>query len=234
MVTIKQLDGSVILTLEQDSLYGADLSSADLSSADLYGADLSSADLSSADLSSANLSRADLSSANLSRANLSSANLSGVDLSGANLYGANLYGANLSGANLSGANLSGVDLYGANLSSANLSSANLSGAKNVPALAAAQTLIAGEGVLIGWKKLQGGTICKLRIPAKAARSNATGRKCRAAYAVVLEGEGVSQHDGKTVYTVGKRVVADKFCPDRWQECAGGIHFFLTREEAEAY
>jgi hypothetical protein len=23
-------------------------------------------------------------------------------------------------------------------------------------------------------------------------------------------------------------------PDRWQECAGGIHFFITREEAEAY
>jgi hypothetical protein len=182
--------------------------SADLSGADLFGADLSGADLSRANLSRANLCGADLSRANLSRANLS----------GANLSGANLIAANLSGANLIGANLSGADLIGA---------------KNAD-LAIAQTRILPDGDLIGWKKLNGGAIAKLRIPEDAKRSHAFGRKCRAEYAIVIEGEGVSVHDGKTQYTPGRKVVCDKFEDDWTQECAGGIHFFITRLEAENY
>jgi len=30
------------------------------------------------------------------------------------------------------------------------------------------------------------------------------------------------------------VRCDKWDDDRWNECSGGIHFFLTRAEAEAY
>jgi hypothetical protein len=92
--------------------------------------------------------------------------------------------------------------------------------------------------LIAWKKCQDGVIVRLKIPAAARRSNATGRKCRAEFAEVLEvigaKVGTSTHDGKTRYAVGKTVKCDAWCEDRWQECAGGIHFFLTREEAEAY
>lgn len=48
-------------------------------------------------------------------------------------------------------------------------------------------------------------------------------------------EGYSQHDkGKTVYRVDEIVHCDKWDEDRWNECSGGIHFFLTREEAEAW
>lgn len=136
--------------------------------------------------------------------------------------------ADLSGVNLVGANLSGADLSGANLSRANLSGVN--GA----ALAIARTRILPDGDLIGWKKLKGGTICKLRIPADAKRSHAFGRKCRAEYVDVIDGEGISQHDGVTKYAPGLRVVCDKFEEDWQRECAGGIHFFITREEAEAY
>jgi hypothetical protein len=91
-----------------------------------------------------------------------------------------------------------------------------------------------EGDLIGWKKLKGGTIAKLRIPGDANRSHAFGRKCRAEYAIVIEGEGVSTHDGKTQYAPGLRVVCDKWEDDWTQECAGGIHFFISRIEAENY
>jgi hypothetical protein len=98
-----------------------------------------------------------------------------------------------------------------------------------------QTYVAGEGDLIGYKKLAGGTICKLLIPKDAKRSNATGRKCRAEYAVVLEGEGVSQHDSAFTYKVSETVrPREPFCEDRWEECASGIHFFITRDEAEEY
>ena len=88
--------------------------------------------------------------------------------------------------------------------------------------------------MIGWKKLSGGTIAKLRIPAEAKRSHAFGRKCRAQFVEVIEGEGVSSHDGTTKYAPGLRVEAPNWCDDWQQECAGGIHFFITRIEAENY
>jgi hypothetical protein len=207
----------------------ASLSGANLSGAYLSGANLSGADLSGANLSVANLSGADLSGAYLSRANLSGANLSGADLSGANFSGAYLSGANLSGANLSVANLSGADLSGA----------NLSGVKDIPALAVDMTTICAEGEIIGYKKLLEG-VAVIKIPAEAKRSNATGRKCRASKAVVVSlPEGVevghSQYDQSFEYRAGATVEPkEPFCEDRWNECASGIHFFITRGEAERY
>jgi len=172
-----------------------------------------------------------------SGADLSRANLGGADISGADLSGADLIGANLSRANLSGADLSGADISGANLSGANLSGAYISGAKNAE-MAIAQTRILPEGVLIGWKKCVGNVIVKLRIPEEAKRSHAFGRKCRAEYADVLDvigaDVGISKHDGKTEYRAGVRVTPDAF-DDNWQdECSSGVHFFITRAEAEAY
>ena len=182
--------------------------------------------------------RANLRWADLRGADLRGADLRGANLYGANLYGADLYGANLRGADLYGADLRGADLRGANLRGADLYGANLYGAMNIPPFASAQTSITPEGQLIGWKKCKNGLIVKLSIPTDARRSNASGRKCRAEFADVIEtigGDvGISQHDGKTEYRVGARVTCDNWCEDRWQECAGGIHFFITREEAEDY
>ena len=208
---------------------GADLSGADLSGANLYGADLSGA----------NLYGADLSGANLYGANLYGANLSGANLRSANLRSAYLRSAYLSGADLSGADLRSANLYGADLSGADLSGADLSGAKNIPALANARVSILPEvGQFIGWKKCKAGVLARLMIGKNARRSNATGRKCRAEYVKVLEvigaTVGISQHDNKTTYEVGKIVRCDSWNEDRWVECGGGIHFFLTKVEAENY
>jgi hypothetical protein len=205
-------------------------------------ADLSRADLSRADLSRADLSRANLSGAYLSRANLSGADLSGADLSGAYLSRANLSGADLSGAYLSRANLSGAYLSRANLSGAYLSGAYLSGADLSRAanaeLIIARTRILPDGDLIVWKKLRCEVIAKLLIPEAAKRSHAFGRKCRAEYADVIElfgaDVGVSLHDSKTEYRAGERVTPDSFSEDWQQECAPGIHFYLSRVEAEAH
>ena len=145
-----------------------------------------------------------------------------VALEKANLSGANLYGANLSIANLSRADLYGADLYGAK------------GADKVIAM----TRILPEGTLIGWKKLQSGVIAKLMIPEYAKRSHAFGRKCRAEFAEVLEligaDVGYSQHDPHFAYRVGDVVKSHEWSEDWQEECAGGIHFFITRLEAEAY
>jgi len=210
-------------------LYEANLYEANLYEANLYEANLYEADLRGANLRGANLRGADLRGADLSRANLSRADLSGADLSGSNLYGANLYGANLSGSNLYWADMSGANLYGA----------NLYGAKNAD-LSMARTIIVPEGQIIGWKKLNNGAIAKLSIPADARRSNASGRKCRAEYADVLEIIGAesgkstgSAPDGLALeYRPGIRVTADKWGEYRWQECSSGIHFYITRLEAE--
>ena len=220
------------------NLHGADLYGANLRGANLHGANLRGADLYGANLRGAKLRRANLHGANLYGANLYWANLYWANLRGAYLRGANLRGADLYGADLYGADLRGANLHGANLHGANLHGANLYGAEDIPAFVGAQTIIVSEGQIIGWKKCRNGVIVKISIPAEARRSNATGRKCRAEYADVLDvigaEVGVSQHDGTTEYRVGQRVACDKWCEDRWQECAGGIHFFLTREEAEAY
>ena len=150
---------------------------------------------------------------------------------------ANLAGANLAGANLADANLAGAYLARANLAGANLARANLADAKNAE-FAIAQTRILPDGDLIGWKKCMQGVIVKLRIPEAAKRSHAFGRKCRAEYADVIKvigaDVGISQHDGKTEYRAGQRVTPDRFDENWQEECSSGIHFFITRLEAENY
>jgi hypothetical protein len=91
------------------------------------------------------------------------------------------------------------------------------------------------GTLLGFKKLADGSICELKIPAEAVRvGGVTGRKCRAEYAMVIKGSGVSKHDKTFRYVAGEIVRAVNFDPNPLIECAAGIHFFITREEAEAY
>ena len=197
-----------------------------------------------ANLYGANLRGANLRGANLRGANLCDANLYGANLYGANLRDANLYGANLRGANLCDANLCDANLRDANLRDADLYGANLRGANNAE-LALAQTLIVGEGDVIGWKKCKDNLIVKLLIPKEAKRHNATGRKCRAEFADVLEiidstdkqkkpTQAVSNYNNKIIYEVGKRVIPNQYEPDRMIECAGGIHFFITKLEAINY
>ena len=152
--------------------------------------------------------------------------------------------SNLRGANLRGANLRGADLYGANLYGADLDDST-----------AAQTVIVPEGQIIGWKKVRAvqggfnirGAIVKLLIPGDAKRCNATGRKCRASKALVLEITTldnkpfeetditfVSYNNGSFEYKVGETVYPDSFDENRWDECSHGIHFFITRQEAVDY
>ena len=153
---------------------------------------------------------------------------------------------------LQGADLRGADLRGADLRGAYLRGADLRGAENA-SLAFAQTCVCPQkGAFIGFKKASccgSGVSCivELEIPADAKRSNASGRKCRASKARVvsitdLEGNAVdddqrafSWHDNTFIYSVGATVEpTEPFDEDRWNECAPGIHFFITREEAVAW
>jgi hypothetical protein len=190
-----------------------------------------------ANLADAYLAGANLADAYLADAYLADAYLADAYLAGANLADAYLAGAYLAGANLAGANLARANLAGANLADANLAGANLAHAKGAE-IAIAKTRILPDGDLIGWKKCKNSVIVKLRIPETAKRSHAFGRKCRAEYADVLEVIGaevaISSHDGKTEYRAGQRVTPDSFDENWQEECASGIHFFITRLEAQEY
>ena len=228
--------------LRYADLSSVDLSFAKLSSADLSSANLSSADLRYADLSYADLRFADLRSADFRYADLSSADLSSVDLSYAKLSSAKLSYAKLSSADLSSAKLSSANLSSADLRSADLSSADLRSAKNAD-FAIAVTRILTDGDIIGWKKCCDGLLVRLLIPVDARRSSAFGRKCRAEFVRVLEvlrdgktvtESAISCYNAKVIYTAGQIVRCDKWDEDFTAECSGGIHFFITRLEAENY
>ena len=151
-------------------------------------------------------------------------------------------------ADLSDADLSDADLSDADLSGADLSDAYLRRAKNIPPYVRAVTCILPDGPIIGWKKCNNRIIVKLQIPAKAKRSNATGRKCRAEFVKVLalydsasttelaeDAVAVtSAHGPRTEYQKGKVVKSDEWDDDRWTECSHGIHFWITRLEAELW
>ena len=191
------------------------------------------------------------------RADLYGANLRGADLRDANLRGANLYRADLRGANLSDADLRRADLYGANLSDANLYRADLYRADlrgaDIPDETMAQikrvrpfAVCPETGTFIAWKKGGRNSIIKLQVPASALRtSSLVGRKCRCDKAKVLaiwdvDGNKLHECGGwrdttpRFQYTVGEYAVADKYDDDPRVECSHGIHFFITRAEAEAW
>jgi hypothetical protein len=119
--------------------------------------------------------------------------------------------------------------------------ADLSGAKNVNYPIACPE----KGTFTAFKKVREEYIAELEVPADALRSSATSRKCRCSKAKVIsitntDGSPTSfdtvnsKYDSNFEYKVGETVEVDNFDPNRWNECAPGIHFFITRQEAVDY
>lgn len=178
---------------------------------------------------------------------------SGIAFSFSNLAFANFKEAELRSSVFDNAHLASTDFDSADLTGACFGNSltdddghtvNFNNAKGTEVIFARQRIVPSVGTeFIGWKKcyLTSGskTIVKLSIPAEARRSNAFGRKCRAEFVDVLEIEGgelaITRNFGiRTEYQVGQRVIADEW-DDNWKcERSNGIHFFLTREEAEVW
>lgn len=196
--------------------------------------------------------------ADLRWADLGGVEMSGVDLSLANMRGANMRGAKMIGVAMIGADMSEADMSGAKMIQVDMRGANLTGTKmrGVDAIgvdmrgvnmrgAVCPMCCPEKGEFTGFKKVPGNYIVELRITETAKRSSAITRKCRCSEAVVmsittLEGKETekitvfSTYDPGFSYTVGETVSVDNFDENRWNECAPGIHFFITREEAVNY
>lgn len=94
------------------------------------------------------------------------------------------------------------------------------------------------GQLVGYKMVSnlnrlGYKVIKLEIPADSRRvGGVCGNKYRCEYAVP-SGSGYSPH-WYLEYKKGKRIECDVYNDNPFVECSGGIHFFLTRQEAKDY
>lgn len=123
-----------------------------------------------------------------------------------------------------------ADLYGADLRGANLGD-------RLPYF----QICPQEGSFIAYKATHE-AILTLEICADAQRtSSLIGRKCRASAVRVVAAsretpDGVyhSKHDREFTYRVGDVASVDDFDADPRVECTRGIHFFMTRQEAEDY
>jgi hypothetical protein len=222
--------------IEQHKLWlnsnGKEGKRANLSDADLRGADLRGADLTDANLYRANLAYADLRGADLRGADLTDANLYRANLAYANLRGANLYRANLRGADLTWADLTGANLYGADLSGVDLTDTILDEKEQC------RKGITLTEPMIGYKKSDECKIITLEIPigAKVFSINNNKRRTNKVKVIDMQGETElsSMHDIDFKYHVGDEIEIEDFDENYNIECGEGIHFFLTREEAEKY
>ena len=152
---------------------------------------------------------------------------------------ADLTSADLTDANLTGANLRGAYLIGAYLTSADLRGAKIDDKTKLPNF----FLCPEKGSFTAFKKVRNGIVLELQIPASAKRtSSLVGRKCRASKAKVIKAhnnpdglnEFVSKHNPDFVYKIGETVHAHDYSNDIRIECAPGIHFFITYQEALEY
>jgi len=104
-----------------------------------------------------------------------------------------------------------------------------------------------SGSLIVWGN-KSGVLVKMLVPDNALRTAClVNRKCRAEFVRVIKvyndkGKthsmnpvtGLRPVDRKTVYEEGKITYPDKYCNDFKNDCSHGIHFFLTKKEAEEW
>ena len=205
---------------------------------------LESMNLENYDLSNMNFSHSNFINANLSNVNFCSSQLVNVLLDDCNLQNANLKNANLDRASLRRANLTYADIRGAKLYAAVLENSILDNIIFDDNTKNFRIHCPEKGAFIAYKKGLNNLIVKLLIPSDARRVSSTMNCCRCDKAKVLEiknFEGTKFFDEawSTVaegfcYKLGEWVYAENFNEDRWYDSTGGIHFWMTEDEAKAY
>jgi len=199
------------------------------------------------DLRDIYLGGATLTNCDFSYRTLRDVNFSDCDLTGTSFRGATLIGCSFADAIITNPAESFARVDADLNTLRTLPTEVVKASKSLAKQLAIHSYIPAEGAFIGFKKLRENKIAKLQITAKAKRShgaNKEERKCRCSEAKVLSitdsfgkpaKEGYSGWEASFKYTVGKIVKPkNKFNEDRWNVCSSGIHFFPTREEAEAY
>ena len=201
------------------------------------------------DLSGADLHNMDFTLSSFQNVNLEYVNVKNSSVENALFDGCSLHGANFTNANLKTASFRYCDLRESNIEGANLFGAVLEYAKLDGIISNEDTkwfrLRCPEtGAFLGYKKCVNDRMVQLLIPADAKRTSATLPSCRCNKAKVLTiksfdfkenyEEAWSLVDENFVYRRGQWVEVKDFNEDRWQDSTTGIHFWMTRQEAENY
>lgn len=201
--------------------------------------DLTDINLENTDLEWSDFENVILKNANFKNSNLSNVFFEHADLSKAKFKNCIMHTTNLRYANLTDADISGADIFGANLEEA-----NMTGLKYDENTKHYKMVCPENGAFLGWKTCFNTRLVRLLIPKDARRTSSTLNTCRCDKAKVLAitdptetvkfTEAVSYVDEDFVYKVGEIAYAKGFNPDRWRDSTGGIHFFMTKEEALGY
>ena len=196
------------------------------------------------DLSNMNFSYSNFINVNLSNTNFYASELVNVLLDDCNLQRTNLKNTNLERASLRRANLTYADIRGAKLYAAVLENAILDNIIFDDKTENFRIHCPEQGAFIAYKKGLNNLIIKLLVPSDARRVSSTMNCCRCDKAKVLEiknfeetkffDEAWSTVAENFCYKLGEWVYAENFNEDRWYDSTGGIHFWMTEEEAKAY
>ena len=210
----------------------------------LENMNLENMNLENYDLSDMNFSHSNFINVNLSNVNFCSSQLVNVLLDDCNLQSANLKNANLERASLRRVNLTYADIRGAKLYAAVLENAILDNIIFDDKTENFRIHCPEQGAFVAYKKALDNLIIKLLIPSDAKRVSSTMNCCRCDKAKVLEiknfeGSKFFDEAWSTVaenfcYKLGEWVYAENFNEDRWYDSTGGIHFWMTEDEAKAY
>lgn len=128
-----------------------------------------------------------------------------------------------------------ANLIGADLSDANLRCANLIGAKGTLIDYRMGKILSED--IIGYKKCKDNVIVTLKIPRGAIVFSINGTKCRTNKAKVISidcaDRAFSVFNHMSYYVGDEFTIYDFDCMYN-VECTKGIHFFMSKEEAERY
>lgn len=211
----------------------------DLSDCGFRDMDLTGYDLSNGDFTLCSFQNVILNGVDFHGSSVENALFDGCPMHGADFHGANMKTASFRYCDMGECDIRGADLFGAVLEYADLTDIVSDEGTQWFRLHCPET-----GAFLGYKKCVNDRMVQLLIPADAKRTSATLPSCRCSRAKVLTiksfdfqenfDEAWSLVDENFVYKRGQWVEVKDFNEDRWQDSTTGIHFWMTREEAEAY
>lgn len=223
-----------------DSVFeNTDLCNADLSNAILRGAKFINAQCKSLRCEWSDLSFASINHSDFACSTLAFANFSDSKINDANFQHANLRHANFDYVTF----FNNIDITGAKLEYANFTCCDLSSAGLIGDLIEYRKGKVLTEPIIGYKKCLTDdklyTIVTLEIPRGAIVFSINGNSCRTNKVKVIDiadgyKRAYSEHAEHFSYYIGDEINIYDFDLQYNNECSSGIHFFMTREEAEHY
>lgn len=209
------------------------------SECEIWNMDLTNAELSDADFTLSSFQNTKLDGANFENSSVENALFDGCSMKNANFKHANMKTGSFRYCDMRNCNIEDADLFGAVLEYA-----KLDGIISNEGTKWFRLHCPERGAFLGYKKCVNNRLVQLLIPADAKRTSATLPSCRCNKAKVLTiksfdyqdnyDEAWSLVDENFVYKKGEWVEVKDFNEDRWMDSTTGIHFWMTRKEAQDY